>query len=246
MMIPSIVGKTLFFDEEKHRYTDINGNALISASQLVEKFVCPFDPNGEILLKCAQKKGISPEELRAEWEKINRESCEYGTAVHKSLEDFINTGQINKDDPNADIVREFAKINFTGKLQSEIKVASFTHKIAGTIDLIEFLDDTTINLLDFKSNKKLEKFSIFKNRMLFPFNRLYSTNFLHYTFQLGIYAIILEEMGFWINDMCLLYINPKTRKIEKHPVEYRRNDVKRMIEYYHDPAKFKKKYLFHF
>lgn len=236
-MSKQLLKQILSFNEEEHRYYDKNNVTYISASQLLEKYKPPFDPDGSVLKKCAEEKGVTPEELQAEWDKIRNDACIRGTLFHSQAEAFINTN-IVADGPDKDIIEDFRKIKFDGNLLSEQRLHSNTCKLAGTADLLEMTGDTDINLYDFKTNKKLEKFSIFGNRMLFPINHIYECNFNVYQLQLSLYAYMLEEHGYWVNKMALFYINPRTRKIETHEVKYLKTDVENILLHYTKPESF--------
>lgn len=223
----------LFFDAEKHEYKNEKGEIYLSVSQLISKYKQPFDENGEILINCAKKRGITPEELQKEWDKTRDDACERGTSYHEQAEYFINTGKI-MDGPDKDIIEQFAKIKFQGKIFPEVRLSSDKYKIAGTTDLVELFDDNTLSIYDWKTNRELKRFNPWKQRMLFPVDNFSDCNFNHYVIQLSLYAYILEEKGYWINNLTIYYINPKTRKIEIIPVENRRNDVKRILNHYNN------------
>lgn len=225
----------IHFDEPSHTYTRKDtGEKLISVSTLLGKYKQPFDPDGAILKKCAEKKGVTPEELKAEWEKTKVDACVRGTSFHTQVEEYINTKKI-PDGPDKDIVESFAKIKFKGKLYSEVLIYSLEDMIAGTADLIELFPKSHFNLYDFKTNKKLEKYSPWGKRMLSPINHIYDCNFNVYQLQLSLYSYLLEEKGFWVKEMAIFYVNPKSREIEVHPIDNMRNDVLKLIDHYKNP-----------
>ena len=220
------------FDEEKHLYKDKNGNRLISVSQLVHAYAKPFDTDGSIVAKCAAKNGVSVEELKAVWKQINTDANIKGTAVHKSIETFINTGEIKEEDEYAGWAKKFKSIMPKGKLYSEIRLFNENYGIAGTLDMIEDHGDNEVSIHDIKTNKKLQKYSPFKNRMLEPFSYWHDCNFNHYTFQLNLYSEILETLGYWVKNLNLYYCNPQTEEIEIHPIKFIPKETKRIIEEY--------------
>lgn len=233
------------FEPVAHKYTDENGQELISVSTLIHKYTKEFDLDGSILKRCAEKKGVTPEELKAEWLKINKDSCDYGHGVHAEIEYFIKNGKIQKNGIYKDIVKKFKKIKFKGKLQSEVRLSNLNFRIAGTADLVEFVDNNIINLLDIKTNRALKKTSFFTRgvgfeMMLYPVQHLQSCNFVHYSLQLHIYAILLEELGYWVDEKTLIYITPKERQIKLHPILPLRNEAIAMIKHY-NLTKFGKK-----
>ena len=218
--ITSLVdNKDIVFYPETHTYVEkTTGRKLISVTTLIDKFKVPFDESGAIAARCAEREGIPVGELLAQWEKTKVDACERGIYFHDQMEHYIKTKEI-KDGPDKDIVEKFAKIPFTGRLYSEQIVYSLEDGIAGTVDIVEVKDDNSITIWDAKTNKALKKFSPWKKRMLFPVSHLYECNFNAYQLQLNFYAHLLEGKGFWVDDMKILYINPKTRDIEVHDIK---------------------------
>ncbi len=219
------------FDAATHIYKDKKGRRLLSVSQLLGNYKPPFDPDGSILRKCAAKKGLTPEVLKAEWEKIKNDACERGTNFHSQAEEFIRTGKI-PDGPDKDIIERFSKIKFAGELHTEQIVYSTEELIAGTFDLAEVVAKNRLNLYDFKTNKKLDKYSIFGNRMLYPIGHIYECNFNFYSLQLSLYAYLIEAKGFLVDNLAIFYINPRTREVETHPVKYLRDDIVKVLNHY--------------
>lgn len=218
------------FDEPQHKYFDKSGKELISVGSLIQKYCQPFDPTGSIIKKCAEKRNISVEELRAEWEKTKNDACIRGTSLHSQMEHYVITGQI-LDQPNKDIVEQFAKFEFKGQLFSEQIVYSLKDGVAGTVDLIDLYNNNQTQLWDFKTNKILNKFA-FGKKMYYPLNHLDDSIFNHYQLQLNLYAYLLEQHGYWVNNMNIFYIKPKTRKIEIHPMENLHQEIVNMIAHY--------------
>ena len=228
-MIDTKFSDFVHFDPVEHKYTEIKtGKTLISASQLIHSFAPPFDESGEITKNCAIKKGVTVEELKAEWKKINQDSLDKGHAIHADLEYFVNTGKIRKS-PYKNIVKQFKKIEFNGKLQSEIQLFSLKHRIAGTCDLVELFDDGSLNLLDFKSNKKWTTYNFFGTRLLHPFSHMFETHFNTYSLQLNLYAFLLEELGYWVKDLTVFWINPKTEIMEVKKLPFLPRETKLLI-----------------
>ena len=217
------------YDDPTHIYRDKNGKQLISASTLVHKFVPEFDPTGEILIRSALKKGMNPKTLKAEWDQTNKDSCLWGTKVHSAIEYYLETKKIKKDECKH-IVKNFSKLKFKGELYSEIMLYSLKDRLAGRVDLIEIFPDNTAAIHDIKTNKAIKKFDFYGNRMLDPFSNYFNYNFNHYSFQMSIYAYLLEEHGYWVKDLNIIYIKPKTGDIEIMPVPFMGKDTLKMIQ----------------
>jgi CRISPR/Cas system-associated exonuclease Cas4 (RecB family) len=219
------------FIADSHTYWSKTGKELTSVSKVIEKYAPKFDPDGSILKNCAFKKGVSTEELQAEWTKTKDDAATRGTNFHSSAEHFIETGKI-LDNDDKDIVEKLAQIPFKGTLHAEQRLYSIEDGIAGTTDLIDLLPDNSLNLVDFKTNKKLEKYNIWGKRMNFPVTNLPATTFLKYELQLSIYAYMLEQHGYWVNSLTIFWINPKTRDIEIHKCHRRLKEVERILDHF--------------
>ena len=219
------------FDEKEHKYSTKDGKPLISVSQLIHLYCQPFDPDGSIIAKCAAKEGISVSELRIRWDQERDKASDKGHNFHASVEHYIKTGKI-KNNEFKEIVKEFSGFEFAGKLHSETIIFKEDDGIAGTVDLIEELPNGEIAILDFKTNKSLRKFAFGKKTMLPPLDSVPDSIFHHYVVQLSLYAYMMDCRGYWINSLGILYINPKTGKIEHHETPYLRKEVISMLEHY--------------
>lgn len=90
----------LYFDEVKHKYTDIYGNAYTSVTTLIGKYKDKFD-SYNIAKACskigknpnhpdyAKYKGKSTKQILSEWETIKNEACDKGNIRHNYFEDSI-------------------------------------------------------------------------------------------------------------------------------------------------------------
>lgn len=219
------------FDEPNHKYYDRKGNQLTAVSNVISFFKEEFDPNGHITRAVAKRDGITPQQVRANWKKIANDACVRGTSFHSQAEHFIKTGEI-LDQEYKDVVEQFAKIKFNGKLCSEVRLADTDNKICGTADLIDLRENNNVDIYDFKTNKKLGYKSKYGTKLLFPFNKYDECEFNIYTFQLNIYGFILRQNGYTVNNMTIFYINPATRILESHPVPDIKDDAEKMIKRY--------------
>lgn len=106
--------------------------------------------------------------------------------------------------------------------------------MAGRTDLVHHYWENILDIIDIKTNarKKISKFSWGKN-MFYPLNHLPDANYFQYECQLSLYSLLLEEQGFCIRNLNLLWINKK-RKIEVIPVQYRKNDVVKLLKHYNE------------
>jgi hypothetical protein len=223
----------VIFNDASHTYTvKATGKNLISATTIISKFKPEFDPTGIILNICAKKKGISPTQLKQEWEQIKNDGTSKGRKFHKEIEDFINTGKFNPKSDNAGYIKQFKKFKFKGKLHSEEMIYSIDDGIAGTVDLIEVLKDSFINIYDFKTNKKLTKTGYRGQKLLPPLEHLENSDLDKYALQLSLYGYMAELYGYLVNNLVIFYINPETKQIDRYDLNFKRADVIKMIRCY--------------
>jgi len=226
------------FDEKEHKYTDKTGRELISVTTLIHLYQPIFDPTGEILINKAIKEGVTPEELRKQWDYERDAACERGTQAHKELEYWIDNGKIDKKGEYKDVVKQIKNIKFKGDLKSETILWSKKYGIAGTCDLFDFYDSNQVDIWDLKTNKSIKKTSFFRRgqgfeMMLPPIQHLQNANFIVYSLQLSIYELLVEELGFWVNNKTLIYVTPKTKEVKLIPVLPLRKEALAIIEHYH-------------
>ncbi len=226
----------LIFKEDTHQYF-VGKTELISVSKLISLYKKPFDSTGEIIKKCAERDGKTVEELRKEWDYERDSAALRGTNFHRQAQHWVETGEILNEDYK-DVVEQLSKIPFRGKLKSEAKIFDKDLGLAGTCDLLAEYGNNLVDLLDFKTNKRLLKKSFWDRetrnyqRMLYPVNHLQDCNFVHYSIQLSLYGIILEQNGYFLKDATILYIHPKSRQIEIHPILPLRKEALSIINHY--------------
>ena len=206
----------LQFVEEGHTYSK-DGVALTPVSNIVHLFVEPFDIEGIAPLSAA-KRGITTEEMIAEWNYIKIKAQVFGTATHLFGENYAIAKFFKKLDPSSFIPsngHEKAIIKYWNELPShivpvymELQMFSLKWKIAGTADILLYNTITKkLIIADYKTNKDLFK-NFQKKTMLAPFTNLLDMPFNHYAIQFSLYQLLLEEKGFEVEDRVLVWLLP--------------------------------------
>ncbi len=67
--------------------------------------------------------------------------------------------------------------------------------------------------------------------MLSPFENLSDCNFTIYSIQLNLYGFLLEQMGYWAENLIILHANDETGKLERHIIKFMPNEVKKIVKY---------------
>ena len=184
------------FRESDHIYM-VDGVPLDSVTSFVTNCFPKFNANFYAKRK-AEEFGKRPEEVLAEWEKKGQESRELGTAMHRKIEDYY-LGKNPTSDETFDLFRIFANKITLKPYRTEWAVYDWEHKIAGTIDFVDYQNGEFI-IYDWKRSSKLIagnglpiKKSIYGEKALPPIDHLDDTPYYHYALQLGLYKYILEK-----------------------------------------------------
>ena len=224
-------GIKITFEETSHKYwsmIDEKRIDYISGTTFVHKFI-PFFDEQKISAMVAKKKGVSQQEILDEWHQKRDESCYFGTKVHETAEDVLNSRPLRNIPQNAkeEIVFNRAK-SLATKFKNELDILGveqivFDHrlKIAGTIDLLaRSKKDGSVLILDWKTNSEIKLENSFE-KCLFPINHLDNCNFYHYALQLSLYQFLLSYAGYYPKDTkfkrILIHINAGSGNIVQVP-----------------------------
>jgi len=243
-MINKILDKSklISLEEESHTYTLLNSDIEFkSVTEFIHTFFKPFDE-----LKIAKKltqtslkyKGMSVEQLINSWHKRR----DRGTTVHKQIEDFINSKfRISESEINKLDLKSIQGINFikkkclkeTNYLASEVIIYSEELKLAGTIDLVIYnKEENHISLIDWKTNKKINKRSFNNNQkgIKHPLNNMDDCNFNHYNLQLSMYQYILESYyDVNVKGLFLVHLNEQEFNYKNFICNYKKDTIKKML-----------------
>jgi hypothetical protein len=224
------INKTVIFEEVAHTYTNESGERLLSATSVLGLYKNPFDPTGIIAYKCAEREGITKEEILTRWKDKKDTACLYGTKVHGEFEEYLKTGTIKKTE-DSDIIEELAKIKFIGKIYSELALNSKKYMIAGTCD-VATLNKKTVSIYDLKSNREFTIKSKYSKKFLYPIAHVPDSHLHGYSLQILIYGEMVKEYGYDFTPGKILWINPETRKIEQYDVLDLEKEVKDLLNHY--------------
>ena len=176
----------------------------ISVTTLIHKYQKPFDLEGMSLLT-AQKEGVTQQEVKDRWAKINKDACRHGTRMHSVAERIFN-GEFVDDSTFTDEQKVVFQqiVAVVGKMkerpfdfESEKIIFDPAINVAGTVDLIGRHRDTGDYLLvDWKTNKKIRKENEWGDTFLSPIDDLPDCEFNLYGLQLSFYEHIMKEGGF--------------------------------------------------
>lgn len=233
----------VLFDPARHAYhmPERPGLTFRRCSEFVESFFEPFDGPAiaqKLIKNYPKYADRTEEELIAEWEG----AAVAGTEVHAQVQRYIQEGAeptapralrakawVDEKYPSSDYVRE-----------PEVVVHEANLRIAGTTDLLaRRMDADTWELLDWKTNKKIET-RPFQNKkgIRGPARAWPDCNYFKYSLQLSLYRFLLEHhRGLRFSRQVIVHLTEDG--VVPYPCEYLRSQVEAMID--HDisgPAMF--------
>ena len=198
---------------ENHTYS-LNDNKNIqftSVTTYISDFFEKFDQLkiAKKLIKTSPKYAhYSIEGLIADWDK----SRDYGTLIHKQIEDAIN-GVSKPTEIKAKNGVEWINNYLEDKkydLYIEKTIFSKELKLAGTMDLLVRLKDTDeYIIIDWKTNKKIDTRSYRNKKGTHPItSNVEDCKYNVYAFQLSLYRYLLEEYyGLNIKQQIIAHID---------------------------------------
>lgn len=176
--------------------------------------------------------GMTPVQIKQEWNKNGAEASGAGTKLHKRIEKFMNVDtDVVRDMTHCELIAinsqrttlqsddakewgyflQFA--NDHGDLvpyRTEWMIYDEQLKLAGSVDMVYKNSDGSYSIYDWKRSKDIAKTNGFgKTALTECIDYMPDANFWHYTLQLNIYKMILERnYGVRIRDLKLVRLHP--------------------------------------
>lgn len=230
------------FKESDHSY-HANGNRYISMTTICSRFKTPFDSLAVATKVTNDKKskyfGRDIQEVMDEWSKSGDDACRIGTNLHKKKE-IANLGYIPEDNDIKTPIRLDYE-NLEDGSYPELLLWNHEYSLAGQADLV-ILETvglkTYVDIIDFKSNKKLDlnSYKDWKTghkMMQGPLKHLQDCHYSHYNLQLSGYAWMMEQHGFIPRNLIVEHYPLRTVDgevdYEQEPVIYKMNYLKKEI-----------------
>ena len=211
-------GRQIIFEEDSHSYyiDDPNGRVkFTSVTTFIGNFFPKFDAE-KIAPFTARKRGITVEEVLAEWEKHGQESRDFGTRVHACCEDTINARELRYTPTNEKEEKTYANaIKAANTVLEQFDIVGAEKlifdeklKLSGTIDLLakSKIEPNTYYIIDWKTNKEIRSFSKYNEFAFKPIEELSDCEMSHYGLQLTLYGHILKSGGYIPQDAKVFYL----------------------------------------
>lgn len=208
--------KDIQFQEEGHIYTIRGDKYYKSCTTWVKSFFEKFNADAIVDKIMAGPNwatskyfGKTREEIKAGWSENGKRAAEFGTAMHKHIEEFYNGIPL----PESDLI----EMEYFNRFQSdhseltpfrtEMMIYDEDIRICGSVDMLFLNEDNTLSIYDWKFAKEIQHHSYGK-KALPPVHHLNDCNMIHYSLQLNLYREILErKYGYVIRDMTLVFMH---------------------------------------
>jgi len=239
------------FEEGPHIYTINGDSSFTSVTTWNHSHFEKFNADKIIENMMKSKKwhqskyfGMTPDEIKNQWNQNGKEASEAGTAMHYDIECYYNDMNVNNDSVEYSYFNNFLKVfekenetrgnNPLTPYRTEWMVFHEELKFAGSIDMTFANKDGTIQIYDWKRCKDISKSNAWGKFSTNPIiEHLPDTNYWHYCLQLNTYKAIIEaKYGKTVSDMYLVCLHPdnKRQNFERIKVVDLQDEVAELFE----------------
>jgi hypothetical protein len=236
--------------DPEHQYYHQDGTRYISVSKLLAQYYKAFDAKGASVgsaIKKMKADGVAittasinreSKKLQEQWKQGGQDAADRGTIFHNAMEDYIGSGQITEPQWEKQI-RRLAGI-FSNYYQCYTEVIAYSEKaqVAGTMDvpILESPKNKILHIEDFKTNKKgIENVYQYSAWMYPPIDHLVDNKYTRYAIQQSLYAAMMEEHGYRIGTLSLIWINLEAMEKNepvfwlKIPIPYLKHEAQTLL-----------------
>ena len=183
-----------------------------------------------------------------DWDYENKISCARGTKIHAALEESMYKAGVNVSLKKFGVGGKFVcdkgrtELDLENGVYPEYLISRISPdgilRLAGQIDLL-VKQGNEITIIDYKTNKKIDKNSFFDSKtkktvkMKYPLNKIEDCNFWHYTLQLSTYAWMIQKLNpnFIIKDLIMVHYDHDNKQTVYH-LDYLKYEVELMLKHY--------------
>lgn len=208
------------FNEELHRYT-IDGERLVSTSKTYGEFKKEFDAD-TIASFVAKSRGVNKENILEEWDMLRNIAIERGNSLHEFAENIYHEMDLKPSNPLEEAFMKFWTTlpDNLVPVAAELQMYCKTLGIAGTCDLLLLnLNTNKLVVVDYKTNKDIHK-NYKGQKLIGLFSDVLDTPLNGYKLQLSIYQILLERMGFEVEDRFIIWVKDSGEFEQIHTESY--------------------------
>lgn len=242
------------YTDSTHEYS-FGKKKLVSGTKFIKLFTPEFDSDAQAE-KYAIKHGLDKQYVLDLWDEKRDASTIKGTHVHSYAEHrymnkryepnfenalcrFFEYTNEKVIDPYQKCIKHFDNFYEDSKkslipIRSEVVVWDKELMIAGMLDQLFWNEKMKeFQIWDWKTNKKINRFSIFKQRMLDPISNLHDCELVKYSLQTSLYKYIIEKnTNIKLGNSYLVHLTEHNDSYEVIPVRYMKMEIEKMIKHY--------------
>lgn len=236
--------------DEPHKYY-IDGKEMNSVTKVIGTFKQKFDTDYWSEKK-AKDRGITKEEVLAEWKYKSDYSCEKGTLFHEYAENYLNNKVFPYDNTRIkkmlgegeeDVKKDFDKLknlfhkfydDSYGKLipiKSEVIVGDEELEVCGMVDQLFWNNKVDeLQIWDWKTNKEIKRNNKWQ-QFQYPLEHLDICEYNTYSLQLSLYKYLIEKnTNLKLGDSYIVWFNEKNDKYEPIKCRDYREEVINLLQ----------------
>lgn len=248
------------FIEKSHSYL-VDGQLSNSPSvtRLLKKFKKEFDKEGNAK-RVAKRMRVSTNQVLADWEINNLYSTTLGSMLHKYIENFYCNKRVEFEgkfdglgfDEKKKIGENLPKLigyfqNFYEDykhlicVKNEVVLGDVDDtKVCGMSDMLCYNTQTDeFEIVDYKTNKRMEKKSKYGGILLYPFDDMSEGEINEYTIQLNTYKYFVEKYtSLKIGKMRVIWFNVVNDNYHVYDLEDIQDKIKLMFDHFKTSSLF--------
>lgn len=250
------------FVEKTHSYLiDGQDTRCPSVTRLLKRFKKEFEKE-KIAARVAKKTKTTTAQVLADWDLNNLYSTTLGSMLHKYIENYYLNKRVEFEgsfdglgfDEKKKLAETLPKLieyfqNFYNDykniicVRNEMVIGDIEDtKVCGMMDMLAYNTYTDeYEILDFKTNKKMEKTSQWGN-LFYPFDDMTEGEINEYTIQLNCYKYILEKYtSLKIGEMKLIWFNINNSNYQVIELKEIQSKIKLMFDDFRTSSLFEAK-----
>lgn len=240
---PHVRDRFIEFFEDGHKYIITNDTCNYTSVTTINHTHFPKFNEDDIIKNMMNGKnwkegnkywGLTPEQIKQQWDTTRKNASESGTKLHYDIECFMNNSvvpypythnelyeyeKINNQHNSVEWTQFIEFIKDTCHLKpyrTEWTIYDEELKIAGSIDMVYEKPNGTLAIYDWKRSKEITKVNNFNKFAITEcICHVPDTNFWHYALQLNTYKAILERKYHKkVSDLYLVQLHPDLSSYE--------------------------------
>lgn len=159
--LETFTGEQILYNDDTHKYKDLDGNILLSGSVYKKSFDKPFDLEN-ISKAVAKKHGVPQQTVKDMWAHNSSTSIFFGNALHNAMDQWFKFRETGTEKeyhlPKHPFLREVID-SFPLKdenILSEVLVSDIESGRVGQIDGLQITGKKKCNIIDYKTDAKVE------------------------------------------------------------------------------------------